>query len=91
MGAAIAALTAMKKKAIVYDDTKHPKFWPPEAWMNSQLSIARHHGGIRFNGVPYEIDELSHDLCRPDVAAARRKAYTEADIAAIRSRKMPIS
>lgn len=29
---------------------------PYETWMNSQLSIARHYGGITINGKRYEYD-----------------------------------
>ena len=40
---------------------------PREHWMNSQLSIARHYGGIKINGVLYGIVDLEHgDLVRED-------------------------
>lgn len=38
-------------------------------WLNSQLSIARHYGGCRFNGVEYVIayDEEGQPLVRKDL------------------------
>lgn len=35
-------------------------------WINSQLSIARHYGGMRINGQEYLIMGGSHDLVRKD-------------------------
>lgn len=55
---------------------------PPErihGWLNTQLSIARHYGGIEFNGHEYRIaeNEEGQPLVRVDVIkreAKERKA-----------------
>lgn len=57
-------------------------------WQNSQLSIARHYGSIKFNGHTYFISfaEEGQPLVREDVAkreakaakAARKKALQDA-------------
>jgi len=52
---------------------------PPEriyGWLDSQLSVARHYGGLKYQGVYYQIDYLSADepLVRVDVLAREAKA-----------------
>lgn len=32
-------------------------------WMNSQLSIARHYGGVKYNGIDYILDKESCKEC----------------------------
>lgn len=42
----------------------------PERYYNvssSQLSIARHYGGLKVNGVEYQYDEASDTLVRKDI------------------------
>lgn len=43
-------------------------------WLNSQLSIARFYGGIKYNGAEYVIahDEKGQPLVRVDVKFARK-------------------
>jgi hypothetical protein len=79
-----------KQKASHYDDSRHPLYFPRDQWLNSQLSIARHWGACTYNGVRYEVDELTEDLCREDVALARRTAYTDADKATIRAKYLAL-
>ena len=45
-----------------------------KGWRTSQLSIARHYGGIVYNGKRYDICPLTDDLVREDVLRAERKA-----------------
>lgn len=44
-------------------------------WMNSQLSIAHHYGGISFNGARYIIahDEPGQPLVRQDVLLREKR------------------
>ena len=42
----------------------HPDRIPYAAWINSQLSIARHYGGIKLNGAMYLIEKESGDLVK---------------------------
>ena len=55
---------------------------PPEriyGWLDSQISVARHYGGMKYQGVYYHIDYLSVDepLVRVDVLAREAKARKE--------------
>lgn len=55
---------------------------PPEriyGWIETQLSIARHYGGIKYQGHDYQIDYLSigDPLVRVDVLAREAKARKE--------------
>ena len=55
---------------------------PPEriyGWLDSQLSVARHYGGLKYQGVYYQIDYLSvgEPLVRVDVLAREAKARKE--------------
>lgn len=45
-------------------------------WQNSQLSIARHYGGCKFNGKDYVIatNEEGQPLVRADVLKRERKS-----------------
>jgi hypothetical protein len=59
------------------DDLIKPK--APEkiyGWRDSQLSIARHYGGIKYMGSSYLIDfaDPLHPLVRQDVLEAEKKA-----------------
>lgn len=49
-------------------------------WLDSQLSIARHYGGMNYNGHEYQIDYLDPDqpLVRVDIFKAEVKAKKEA-------------
>jgi hypothetical protein len=76
------------KQPTIYNDQKHPPYFAHPGWLNSQLSIARHYGGMTLDGVRYEVDELSGDLCRLDVAKARLAAYTPAAKAVIKARHL---
>lgn len=65
---------------------------PPErihGWLDTQLSIARHFGGIKFQGHSYTIDydEPGHPLVRVDVLAREAKAAKEATKADRQSEK----
>ena len=60
--------------------TKQPE--PPEriyGWLDSQLSIARHYGGLKYQGHDYQIDYLSvgEPLVRVDVLAREAKTRKE--------------
>ena len=60
--------------------TKKPE--PPEriyGWLDSQLSIARHYGGLKYQGHDYQIDYLSvgEPLVRVDVLAREAKTRKE--------------
>lgn len=57
---------------------------PPEriyGWLNSQLSLARHYGGLKYQGHDYQIAYLEDQqpLVRVDVLA--REARERADLA----------
>lgn len=59
---------------------------PPEriyGWQDSQLSIARHYGGMKYQGHDYQIDYLStgEPLVRVDVL--KREAKTRKKRAAL--------
>jgi len=61
----------------IYAKTSKPE--PPEriyGWLGTQFSIARHYGGLKYQGVDYQIDYLSVDkpLVRVDVLAREAKA-----------------
>lgn len=71
---------------VVYDNERNPPFWPLLQWLHSPLSLTRFYGACCYNGVRYEIDELTEDLCRQDVMQQRRAAYTPADLATIRAK-----
>jgi hypothetical protein len=45
-------------------------------WLNTQLSIARHYGGLYFMGYQYYIDYIDpeHPLVRSDIFSAEAKA-----------------
>jgi hypothetical protein len=45
-------------------------------WLDTQLSIARHYGGMKFRGASYVIDFADPDqpLVRQDVFQAEKKA-----------------
>jgi hypothetical protein len=65
----------------LYDTPTKPE--PPEriyGWLNSQLSIARHYGGMTYQGMRYEIDYLSEGqpLVRWDVLEREKKATEKA-------------
>jgi hypothetical protein len=63
----------------------------PERFYNvsqTQLSIARHYGGIKFNGADYHYDEESDTLTRMDIWKARiASCKEEGDKAARAERK----
>ena len=48
-------------------------------WLDSQLSIARHYGGCKFNGADYVIayDEEGQPLVRKDVKSPRKAKSTK--------------
>jgi hypothetical protein len=71
-----------------YDPDKNPPFFPVEMWLNSPLSVTRFFGACTYNGVSYVVDELTEDLCREDVIAERRAAYTPEDLAKIKAKYM---
>ena len=59
------------------DSFLNPK--PPEkiyGWMDSQLSIARFYGGMKYQGADYfiDMDDPDHPLVRQDVLVAEKKA-----------------
>ena len=41
------------------------------------------------NGVGYEVDELTNDLCREDEAKRRRLAYTPEQLTIIKAKHQP--
>lgn len=47
--------------------TEHPILIHPDYWMNSQLSIARHYGGIIYNVRTYIIEPSKNYLVRHDI------------------------
>jgi hypothetical protein len=56
--------------------TEYPDRIPYEHWINSQLSIARFHGGIILNGKRYIVDRETNDLVVP-VPRRKRKEISE--------------
>ncbi len=50
-------------------------------WLDSQLSIARHYGGCKYNGADYVIAyrEKGQPLVRSDVLKRERKAKRSAE------------
>jgi hypothetical protein len=64
----------------LYDTPTKPE--PPEriyGWRDSQLSVARHYGGMKYQGRDYQIDYLSvgEPLVRVDVLAREAKMRKE--------------
>ena len=57
----------------------------PNDWQYSQLSIARHYGGIRIGGDEYFIDGASNYLVRHDWAGVVKAAGIERTKALIHS------
>ena len=52
-----------------------PKRIPYARWINSQMSIARHYGGITLQGVSYRIEKGTGDLVADEPKPKRtRKA-----------------
>ena len=49
-------------------------------WLDTQLSIARHYGGMKFRGASYVIDFADPDqpLVRQDILEAEKKAAKKA-------------
>lgn len=45
-------------------------------WLDSQLSVARHYGGLKYMGHSYVIDynDPDHPLVRQDILEAEKKA-----------------
>ena len=54
-------------------DTKNVERIAIEHWMNGPLSIARHSGGCRVNGVVYLVDPRTNELVREDVVKREAK------------------
>lgn len=56
-------------------------------WRDTQLSIARHYGGCKYNGASYTIDVNDPDqpLVRDDILKAEKKAKKQA------AKKAPIT
>lgn len=52
----------------------YPDRIPYEVWINSQLSIARHYGGITLGQSRYIIDYSDNSLVRADVLKAEKRA-----------------
>ncbi len=52
-------------------------------WRDTQLSVARHYGGMKFRGASYLIDyaDPEHPLVRQDVLEAEKKAAKAAKAA----------
>lgn len=48
------------------NEKKSPIVIKYDFWINSQMSIARFYGGLRYNGKDYTIDHESKDLIRDD-------------------------
>ena len=62
----------------------------PERFYNvsqSQLSIARHYGGITFNGAHYHYDAASDTLTRADVWAAQEASSKQQRSAAAQAER----
>jgi hypothetical protein len=51
----------------------YPDRIPYDSWINSQLSIARHYGGINLGGDFYAIEKPSNDLVKPKPKKSIRK------------------
>lgn len=47
---------------------------PFDVWINSQLSIARHYGGLMLEGEAYLIDKRDNSLVRETVLRSELKA-----------------
>lgn len=56
---------------------------PAEFWMNSQLSVARHYGGIKIDGVQYVV--VGTDLLRKDWVPVYNKLGRERTIGLIKN------
>lgn len=56
---------------------------PAEFWMNSQLSVARHYGGIKIDGVQYVV--VGTDLLREDWVPVYKKLGRERTIGLIKN------
>lgn len=58
-------------------------------WLNSQLSIARHYGGCKYNGADYVIayNEEGQPLVRMDVVTREAKGAREGKKAATQAAK----
>lgn len=47
---------------------------PYEAWANSQLSVAKHYGGIDYNGKKYVLD---YENCRTEGEGEDKKYFPD--------------
>lgn len=56
---------------------------PAEFWMNSQLSVARHYGGIKIDGVQYVV--VGTDLLRKDWVPVYKKLGRERTIGLLKN------
>lgn len=54
--------------------TEYPDRIPYQSWINTQLSIARFHGGVVLNGKRYIIDQETNDLVVPVPRKKRKEA-----------------
>ena len=50
----------------------YPDRIPYDAWINSQLSVARHYGGIKLNGSDYLIEKPSGDLVKVEAKPKKK-------------------
>ena len=65
--------------------SKEPIIIAYDYWINSQMSIARHYGSIRINGIEYLIMEVSNDLVRKDWCKVYEKLGRDKTIELIKS------
>jgi hypothetical protein len=52
---------------------EYPNRIPYNAWINSQLSIARHYGGINLQGKAYYVEKETGDLVHKEPKPRKRK------------------
>ena len=46
----------------LHDKYDQPVVMSPDYWLNSQLSVARHFGGMTLNNVRYVVEDDTYDL-----------------------------
>ena len=57
--------------------TEYQNRIPYNAWINSQMSIARHHGGLRIGGKEYLIEKDTGDLVHTPKPERKPRKKTE--------------
>lgn len=55
----------------------YPDRIPYQNWINSQLSVARHYGGMTLNGKTYRVEAVTGDLVAEPTPTPKTKKKTK--------------